>query len=120
MNKPRFVESLWHMALLMLLAFVLVLVLLRDSWAMPLIFSAMPLASVLERVIYLPLMGFIPSIHRLEAAMWLMVVAAYLQWTLLGALLAYLWGLLRYRRAPPPLKKGQLNPSQLKDKSAST
>ncbi len=115
MNKPRFWESLWHMALLMLLAFVLVLLLIREPLVVPLIFSAMPLAAVLDNFIYKPLLGFIPSMHRLEAAMWLMIVAAYLQWTLLGAVLAYLLGLLRYRRALPLSQA-----DQLKDKGTST
>lgn len=120
MNKPRFWESLWHMALLMLLAFVLVLVFVRGPWVMPLIFSAMPLASVLDSVIYKPLMGFIPSIHRLEAAMLLMLVASYLQWTTLGALLAYLWNLLLYRRALRQSKTVQLKADPLKNKGGST
>ena len=107
MKTPRFWESLWHMALLMLLAFVLVLVLIRGPLLMPLIFSAMPLAAVLDSVIYKPLLGFIPSTHRLEAAMWMMIVAAYLQWTLLGALLSYLWQIVRYRRFVATQPKGK-------------
>lgn len=103
------------MALLMLLVFVLVLLLIRGSMFITLVFSAMPLAAVLDSVIYKPLLGFIPSMHRLEAAMWLMIVAAYLQWTLLGAVLAYLVGLLRYRRALQASRSGQM-----KDKGTST
>ncbi len=98
MSKPRFVDALWRMALLMLVAFALVLVLIRGPLVMPLIFSGIPLASLLERVIYTPLMGLVESKHRLDVAMWLMIVAAYLQWTLLGTLLSYLWQVVRYRR----------------------
>jgi hypothetical protein len=89
------------MAVLMLLAFVLVLVFVRDPFAMPMIFSGMPLARLLDKLIYAPLAGMVASPNRLEAAIWVIIVAAWLQWTLLGALLAYLWNSLRYRRSLP-------------------
>lgn len=98
MNKPRFIYVLLRMALLMLVAFVLVLTLIRGAWVMPLIFSGIPLAGVLENILFKPIEGLLGSGQRLEAAMWLIIFASYLQWTLLGALLSYVWQIVRYRR----------------------
>ncbi|OYY72532.1 MAG: hypothetical protein B7Y40_10960, partial [Gammaproteobacteria bacterium 28-57-27] len=75
-----------------------VLTLIRGAWVMPLIFSGIPLAGLLENIIYTPIMGLLESRQRLEAAIWLMIFASYLQWTLLGTLLSYLWQIVRYRR----------------------
>ncbi len=96
MQKPRFLDALWRMAWLMLAAFALVL-LIRGPLLQPLIFSAMPLAALLDDVLNKPLMGMLGSRHRLDAAIWLMIGAAYLQWTLLGAMLAHFWRTWRYR-----------------------
>lgn len=106
MNKPRFVDALLRMALLMLLAFVLVLTLLRGAWVIPLIFSGIPLAGVLDNIFFKPIVALLESRQRLEAAMWLMIFASYLQWTLLGALLSYLWQIVRYRRFVATQPKG--------------
>jgi len=107
MNRPRFLSSLLRMAVLMLLAFILVLALLRGKTAMLLIFSAMPLATLLESVFIEPLMAWLDAHYRLDVAMGLMIVAAYLQWTLLGALLAHLWQVFRYRRSSSRSKADQ-------------
>ena len=99
MKKPSFWAALGRMALMMLAAFAVMLLLVRGKAAMALIFSAMPLTSLLEAWLFRPLMGVVESPHRLDAALWLLIVVAYVQWTLLGALLAHGWQVLRYRRA---------------------
>ena len=48
MTKPRFADALWRMALLMLGVYVAVLLMLRGPLLMPLIFSGIPTATLLE------------------------------------------------------------------------
>jgi len=104
MNKPRFWEALWRMALLMLGLYGAVLVLLRGPLVMPLIFSGIPTASLIEPLLTKPLLGWVSSQYRLEVAMWMMIVASYLQWTFVAALLSYLWQVFWYRRKQLPPK----------------
>ena len=107
MKPPRFWLECLRMGVLMLLVFIMVLLLVRGKMALVLMFSAMPLASLLEAWVYRPLLAFVGSAQRLEAALWLMIVLAYVQWTLLGALLAYAWETWRYRRAQSCNKSGK-------------
>ena len=99
MNPPRFWSVLWPTALWMLLAFVLILLIVRGRTAMVLMFSSMPLIGLLETLLFRPLLNWIASPLRLQAALWLMIVVSYLQWTLLAAGLAYVWRYWHYRRA---------------------
>ncbi|HES75567.1 MAG TPA: hypothetical protein ENO09_01015 [bacterium] len=99
MNPPRFWSVLWPTALWMLLAFVLILLMVRGRTATVLIFSSMPLIGLLEAVLFRPLFNLIASPLRLQAAMWLMIVVSYLQWTALASGLAYVWRVWNYRRA---------------------
>ncbi len=106
MNKPRFWAALWRMAWLMLGLYGSVLVLLRDPLVMPLIFSGMTTVSLLEPLLSKALMAWVSSQHRLEVAMWMMIVASYLQWTFLAAFLSYLWQVFQYRRFMTNRSKG--------------
>jgi uncharacterized SAM-binding protein YcdF (DUF218 family) len=104
MTKPRFWEALWRMALLMLGLYVAVLLFVRGPLVMPLIFSGLPTAALLEPLLAKPLLGWVSSQHRLEVAIWMMIVASYLQWTFLAAFLSYLWQIFWYRRRQTPSK----------------
>lgn len=104
MTKPRFWDALWRMALLMLGLYVVVLVFIRGPLVMPLIFSGIPTASLLEPILSKPLQDWVSSQHRLEVAMWMMILSSYLQWTFLAALLSHLWQVFLYRRRQTPSK----------------
>ena len=106
MTKPRFADALWRMALLMLGVYVAVLLMLRGPLLMPLIFSGIPTATLLEQVVSKVFLSWISSQYRLEAAIWMMIVASYLQWTFLAALLSYLWQVFQYRRSMPQRIEG--------------
>jgi len=106
MTKPKFWDALWRMALLMLGLYVAVLVFIRGPLVMPLIFSGIPLASLLEPLLSKLLMAWVSSQHRLEVAMWMMIVASYLQWTFVAASLSYLWQVFLYRRFMANRSKG--------------
>ncbi len=98
MKKPRFWIILLRMALLMAVAFVVVMVVVRGKTAMLLMFSGMHLTALLEDWMYRPLMAWVSSERRLESALWLMLLVSYVQWTLLASVLAYAWQRWRYQR----------------------
>ena len=104
MKPPRFWSVLWPSALWMMLAFVLILLIVRGRTATVLIFSSMPLIGLFDAVLFKPFIHSIASPLRLQAALWTMIVMSYLQWTLLTSGLAYAWRVWSYRRALAKLR----------------